>query len=202
MKPNRCTNKPKTIARQATVVNQYFHLFGRNQLPTHKQYWTLCNAQTKDENSELTQLINIGLITEQQFYGVDTNKKLIEENQKVFPKATFICDDMYYAMLSHSNFNPGIIYFDSIGGIDTQKDNIGYILNLLYDRNIEDTMIVFNFVMKHRAVDDSEKYIMNEIESDSMVQNMLHNDAKLNYELLPMMYRSTNADMFTLVFTR
>lgn len=201
MKDNKCINPIKTEVRLETIIKPYRHYFNK-KLPEDKQYWTLCNVQNHLPNSEIIQLVNSDIITTEQYCGVDIDDRIIKDNKKQFPTANWRQGDFYYSLLGCNNFNPGIIYYDSTGGIGKEKENIGYILNLLYERNITDVLVVFNLIMKHRIIDDSEKDIMRILESDELIQDVLLNDNKLDYSFNPMMYNSGNTDMFTLQFIR
>ena len=200
MNEDRCNSTIKAGARTLTVINPAIEKFGKS-LPTDKQYHTLCAKQTKSKYSELTHLTDIGFINESQYYGIDYNDEYIQQNKATFPDAHFTAGDFYTVLSSYEDFNPGIIYYDSTGGIKNELENIGYILNLIKERDITDVMIVFNVIMTLRGIQDTGDTIMDAMESDSLIQNTLYGD-KFNYSIHPIIYTNGNTQMFTIQFTR
>lgn len=111
-KYKECTEKIK--ARQA-LIEKYREITGNHTLPDQKQYWTLCHEQDNSEGSEIVQLQKMGFLTKSQFYGIDDNFKLIENNRIFHPEANFFHGDWLeeiYKQHESGNFNPGLIYFD------------------------------------------------------------------------------------------
>jgi hypothetical protein len=105
--------KNKIIEREE-IVNVYRKLSMKDSIPDGKQYWTLCNKQSKKKTSEINQLVSVGLINKVQFYGVDRDPLIIKSNQKNHNDANWfngewdsIIPEKLYI------FNPEIIFFDS-----------------------------------------------------------------------------------------
>ena len=200
MKSHRCQNLNKKQARIETVIAPAFEMFP-DGIPKDKQYWTLCAEQIDDEGSEMTQLVSSGLISQEQYYGIDSSKTLIEGNQKRFPRATWIHGDFYWCMSSFAKFNPAVIYLDTTGGIQTEKQNIVNVLNLLITRDLHDVLVIVNVIMKHRAIQDTVKGIMEVFENDVDILEVLNNQS-IKSEIGAMWYRNDGSEMFTMFFTR
>jgi len=151
---NGCPKKMQ--ARHDTIIQPYRKLFSHS-LPHNKQYWTMC-ATHYDENynllngSELYQMLNTGLITQEQFHGVDFKPEIIEGNKKAVPDAHWHCGDFYKTLIKAKNnndFNPGIVFCDHVkmpesGGADYAAK----ILALLADT--EKVILTVNLVVRAR----------------------------------------------------
>ena len=198
---DRCNSPQKVQARVDTILNPALAFFG-GALPIDKQYHTLCAHQTDSPYAEINHLVSSGLIQPEQYYGIDYNEPIVEENKIQHPKAHFTAGDFYTVLSSYQNFNPGIIYYDSTGGIKKELENIGYILNLLHERDITNVMVVFNVIMTLRGINDTGDTIMDAIEQDSLIQQVLNNDDKFDYSSYPIIYPNGNTQMFTIQFTR
>jgi hypothetical protein len=115
-------NCPKKIkARHQTIIAPYKTIF-QNSLPQNKQYWTMCSNHSDEQgnfqpHSELGQLLEESLITENQFYGVDIEPNIIQLNKLAKPNVNWINDDFLRAMqkaFKENNFNPGVVNADLI----------------------------------------------------------------------------------------
>jgi len=104
----------KTRAREE-LVRLYRDLSGQVCLPTGGQYWTLCGNQTA-RNSEIRQFRKLGLMTENQFHGVDRDTRIIATNRKVFPKAHWYVGEWEDVIL-HPDFQPNLVYLDTMNVI-------------------------------------------------------------------------------------
>jgi hypothetical protein len=98
---------------RARIIEVYRYLSGNNGIPGARQYWTLCNLQPKT-HSEMSQLVDMGLITPDQFYGVDRSSTFIKKNRKVWPQAHWYAMDMRRAMGRTPDLNPAVVYYDSV----------------------------------------------------------------------------------------
>ena len=106
--------EPKLLARLRNV-RYYRALTGRRSLPRGQQYWTLCNRQPLDKTSEINQLVALGVLDKNQFWGVDRDdmgENLIEQNQQDHPEAHFLKGE-WDDMILNEDFNPGMIYLDT-----------------------------------------------------------------------------------------
>jgi hypothetical protein len=159
-------NSPSKLkARDETIFKMYEKLFGRTTLPKSKQYWTLCaQCATEDgsvlHGSELHQAIKTKFIDATQFYGVDENKSIIKTNSQL-KQCHWYNNNFIYAMWeSISEFNPGIINFDSINGPKITCSNITSIMYTISKIDIKDVMIIANIITRNRgkrwSVDDIE----------------------------------------------
>lgn len=145
------SDKNKVQSRIANIVNPYRKYFHQS-LPKDRQFWTLSGQCTTNleplSGCELLQMIEEGLITPDQYRGVEFEKEICENNQAVYPCVPFTHGDFYEAMKKaymKREFNPGIINFDStympMRGIQYLSD----ILCLVNDINIEEVLIIGNF---------------------------------------------------------
>lgn len=102
----------KYEARQRVIQPEYKELTGRNKLPSTQQYWALCGRQKRYRRSELTQLVDIGLITLDQYHGIDNDREVIKRNRRSFPEAHFYHGD-WKRIIAEQKPNPGIIHLDT-----------------------------------------------------------------------------------------
>lgn len=151
-----CSHSPKKIeARFDTLVIPYQTLAGRRKLPKEKQHWTFA-AECSDGNgkilpdSELGQLTACGLITPEQFFGVEINEGTYQRNSTI-KGPTWLYGDFGIKMVEWSNhnyFNPGIINVDDIHMPRRGISYLSRILALLVDLNVRDVLVVCNNVLK------------------------------------------------------
>lgn len=92
----------------------YEELTGLDHLPSDRHYWTLANEQPDTEGSEINQLVDAGFLSKQQFYGVDLDQEIISLNKRTHPTAHWITGDWLNVISNTENFNPGLIYLDSV----------------------------------------------------------------------------------------
>ena len=113
---------PKKIgARMETIIVPYRqHL--AHALPVGKQYWTMCATHTDTEGnllpgSELHQMIEVGIITPDQFHGVDIDADIIAANTVGIPGANWHLGDFHRTMIAAKNegeFDPGVVNCDHL----------------------------------------------------------------------------------------
>lgn len=85
------TSQTKIKARLENV-RSYRRLTDNHSIPKGKTYWTLCSLQPpNEEGCELNQLVKEGLITREQFFGVDFKKDVIKKNKKWHLNSTWYC---------------------------------------------------------------------------------------------------------------
>jgi len=105
--------KNKIKARK-DLVDFFREFTGSVSINPEKQYWTLCNKQSKEDGSEINQLVRLGLITPNQYYGIDLSKKNIMLSQKNHPEANFFCGEWTRVIQKNrAIFNPEIVYLDT-----------------------------------------------------------------------------------------
>ena len=188
------SNSKKVSARHETIISQYRKLIGRQSIPLSKQYWTLAANQTDGKGNllkggELDQIINCGLIAPNQYYGVDIDKETCDNNKAITNGAHWIHGDFYTELVKAHNagdFDVGIINFDTLnmaarGSVDLAK--IMYLLSIKED--LIDVMLVGNFILRHRCVQDSLPVdIVSELERQPQFQfAMKKRNWKSDYEI-------------------
>jgi len=137
----------KKYARELTIIDIYKHFYG-DKLPIDKEYWSMCGAHFAEDghniSGELGFLLERGLITSNQYRGVDQEESIIEKNKELFPGINWINGDFVDTMLSkisEGNFNPAIINYD---GVMQPKFGVRYLKRVLdmVDHNFGDEVIV------------------------------------------------------------
>jgi hypothetical protein len=74
------------------------------------------------ETSEINQLIGLGLITKDQYYGVDWDGRKIKGNKKRHPQAHWLAGDWEEVLLEYPElFNPEIVFLDFTSLASTEK---------------------------------------------------------------------------------
>jgi len=111
MQPEYWNLSAKIKAREENV-RLYRELTGNEKLPVCKGYWTLCNFQPNEKGSEIVQLEDLGLITKNQFFGVDWSEEIILKNAKWHPEAFWYCGEWLDIIREVDNFDPGLVYLD------------------------------------------------------------------------------------------
>jgi len=121
--------KNKILAREQCV--RYYQLeTGRIAIPG--QYWSLCGEQSTKDTSEINQLVRLGLIRKNQFYGVDKNRFLIKRNMLNHPMAHWFHGEWSDVIYNQADFRPSIVFYDSTGMMSTEqeKDTVRATLHL------------------------------------------------------------------------
>jgi len=92
--------------------------YGIKSIPPHMQYWTLCGNHVEGSQpiagSELLQMAKVGLLSQEQFVGVDDDEDIIAKNETVFTCSTWICGEFIQVLHTTADFNPAIIHLDTI----------------------------------------------------------------------------------------
>jgi hypothetical protein len=117
MQPVYTKSENKIQARQENTTI-YRALTGKHSIPKDRGYWTLCNQQPPEDGSEIEQLTKEGLIQKAQFYGVDWDKGIIDQNRIWHPEAKWFNGDWLDVIEDQENFNPGLIYLDTTAFAD------------------------------------------------------------------------------------
>jgi hypothetical protein len=153
------TREPKLLARQRNV-RYYRALTKRHALPRSKQYWTLCNRQSLDATSEINQLVALGVLEKNQFWGVDRDdegENLILLNQQDHPEAHFFKGEWDEVILNE-DFNPGMIYLDT----ENMSGRIALDLAAITMKTCTDDVVLFVNVAQELGYKDAittEKFI-------------------------------------------
>lgn len=145
----------KIESRKQAIVDQYHQFFGK-QVPEGKQYWTMCGAYFDEQNNrlhgELGQLVNEGLITPDQFHGVDCEAIIIATNQQLYPDVDWHLGDFKDVMSQYAikgKFNPAIINYDGVMQPEFGAKYLKSIMKLI-DNNVKDgLLLVANFILRN-----------------------------------------------------
>ncbi len=138
-------NPEKRKSRAQSVINPYRKYFGHSLSP-EKQYWTLCGAhfnKTGPLQGELGHMIQAGLVTPDQFHGVDREPDIITRNQQLHPESNWHCGDfreVMYAASDEGTFNPAIINYDGVAGIPNAVYDVIRIFWLI-DSNVREKLL-------------------------------------------------------------
>ena len=113
--PGKSWNHPRKVqARSETIIHAVHCVHGKS-IPKDGQYYTLC-GRSVGPNTEFDQIIKAGIATPNQFYGIEINPDIYEENISVDTGAHFINEDFYDALVERSNagdFVPAVVNFDT-----------------------------------------------------------------------------------------
>ena len=109
---NYC-NGTKADAR-AACIDAYRIVTNRQEqlFPVGTQFITLCAEQSDDPLCELSQMLRLGM-TSDQYVGIDSDEKVINENCKRFPDITFIHGDWIDDLMGLEPFTPAYIHLDT-----------------------------------------------------------------------------------------
>ncbi len=146
----------KFADRKLGIIDTYREIFNRQSVPKDQQYWCVC-AQQCDENnpkrepgSECMQMIDSGLITPEQWRGVDWEEDLIELNKSVYPEISWTYGELRGVMAEawrNESFNPAIINCDLLTMKKKSCTIVAAIISMLLERDITNCMLVMNSVL-------------------------------------------------------
>lgn len=109
---NRCPEKHRA---RRVLVRVYRHITGHYSVPSDRQYWCLSGRQTQHKNSEISQLLDMGFITIDQFHGVDYNEDVLNKNRRDHPAAHWHYGDWLSYITTHrGSFHPAVIHLDTM----------------------------------------------------------------------------------------
>lgn len=155
--------------RERRLIDVYRAKYGSAAtIPSSRQYWTLCGNHALDgiplEHAELPALLESGLLTQSQFWGVDNSHDIIERAKVAYPNAHWICDEFTLAIRTAFNtgqFNPAIIHYDSMSSARAALAALSRIMVYVELGNASDCMVVANIVREHwiRKSNDTAKQI-------------------------------------------
>ena len=154
----------KKIAREETIINQYRKIYNRQSIPQDKQYWTMCgnlsdNNNHLNQDSEYSQIIREGLITPNQFRGVEIDDTIYNRNKQVLPHIEIYKDDFFKTLNRQANqnqFNPAIVNADLINMPEIGAIYISKIIALLSMMPGE-IMLVANLVLDSPYISPTRK---------------------------------------------
>ena len=143
----------KEAAREETIISVYRELFGHS-LPEGKQYWSMCSGHTNPDGtfshgSELGQMLKEGLITVDQFHGVDIVEEIIQKNKNALPESNWHHGDFVRMMKKaylQNSFNPAIINADFVSMSKKASVEVSDIIELLTYIKAKNVMVVSNIM--------------------------------------------------------
>lgn len=155
----------KIIARQETIINQYRKIYNRQSIPQDKQYWTMCgnlsdNNNHLNQDSEYAQIIREGLISPEQFRGVEIDEIIYKRNKQVLPDVIIYKDDFLHTLNQQANqnkFHPAIINADLINMPEIGAIYISKILALL-SHIPDEIMLVANLILDSPYISSNKKH--------------------------------------------
>ena len=143
----------KIQSRTITIIELYRKVFKRDCLPDEKQYWTMCGAHFNRDGplvGEFGHIIKDKLIKPYQFYGIDREKIIIDNNIKMYPDVKWIHGDFLEIIESthlRGEFNPEIINYDGILQPKNGTKYLKFIMKFI-DHNISNSLLLIsNFIL-------------------------------------------------------
>lgn len=183
----------KQQARLATIIQPYRDLFAQ-KISADRQYWTFCGLHADDDGklrkgSELDQMVTSGLIESNQFFGVEIDSVTANKNRQIVTDANWIEGDFYQKCVgAGKSFQPAIVNLDTTKMPTGSMAYLGKVMRLI---EIENVMVVINFVKKYRHRKITYDAMVEEIEQEPQMQRSLSNGWKMWSPLkdTPMAYR-------------
>jgi hypothetical protein len=196
------TNEIKIKSRKSNIIDYYRSYFGE-KVPENKQYWTLCGKCVENgdlqENTEPDQMIKSGLITENQFFGVELDPHIFNI-LKTCKICNFLNGDIYKVILNSHNkqqFNPAIINCDFLATHITQQPILMKILYLLScHEKYYDVLVSANFSREVNKFKISEEQFEEEFKAynDTISFNDLYNRFLSSGREFKYVFRPNNPD--------
>jgi len=186
----------KRQAREDTIIGPYREKYGWS-VPHGLQYWTLCGLSVKDgklvPGCELDHMVSVGLITPDQFYGVEVQKSIYDQNRQIDGPNWFL-NKMNQEVTNHNvdgNFKPAIVNFDMINYPNNCATEFSALM-LVISRLKHPVMLVGNFVLKawlHERKDPD--FIIDELNKEPQLKEAL---SIANWEYNQLCYEYRGAD--------
>lgn len=149
-----CPKKKK--ARLNTIINIYQETMGIKQIPVDQQYWTFSGSYVGHNGmpikGEFHQLEDYGLLLKNQFYAVDIDNKVVENNKKIYPELNFIHGDFLSVMKEYAiknNFSPAIINCDNVRMVDFGVKYLISLLMFLEENSKNNVLVIANIMLNH-----------------------------------------------------
>ena len=153
----------KFSARFLVLIKMFKETFEVESLPEDGQIWTLCGSQFRQSEEifgELAHLLSENMIQQHQYFGIDRELSIIEQNKKIWPNANWIHGDFLKVLenvVMGGNFNPSIINYDGVMQPINSSGYLKKILNLI-DWNVSgELMLVANYVLTNPYLGNSKK---------------------------------------------
>lgn len=168
----------KQQARNDTIISVYRELYG-DRVPQGFQYWSICGLCANDgklvSGCELEHMVRVGLITPGQFYGVEIEESIYDQNRRIHGPHWFH-NRINQEIINHNSkgdFKPAIVNFDAIQYPNNCAVDFGGIM-LIISRLEHRVMLVGNFVLKawiHER--KNPDYIIDQLNKTSQVMAAL-----------------------------
>ena len=163
-------SQKKLVARYQTIPLQYQHYTGLNALKSEQQYWTMAAQCSNGDgllkpNCEPHQMIELGFIKPNQFYGVDVDP-IVYQNNSTVTGCNWLYGDLLLAMeLAHkeNRFFPGVVNVDTEWMPKKAVIRMGRIMYFLSLIGIKDCLLVGNFVLRCRCKEVTIDAIIDEL---------------------------------------
>lgn len=151
----RYTSEAKCQARLVTLIEAWRCLTGLKALPFGREFVTLCASLTDDGRTikhacELDQMVKAGLITPEQYYGVEGRDWLVHEANvsavaAAFPekRPVLVFDEIAHYVDCHAELHPAIVNLDFINGPEATLAKLVKVLSRLGAKS-GPTMVVWN----------------------------------------------------------
>jgi len=162
MKPRHYNDIRKVEAREATIIGAYRTLTGLSVVPSDDQYITLCGPMTHDGRllpyCELNHMMSSGLITANQFHGIEHVLDIHENNVAAMALENGANPPHLYhgefhevlsEMLATGNLSPAIVNLDTCYEPERGVSVLGAVLNVL-NQTSNQTMLVLNVVLEQK----------------------------------------------------
>jgi hypothetical protein len=155
-------NTPEKIEyRQKCIIEPFYLKYGTKSLDKSLFYWSICGSNSFDgtevKGSEIDHMVSSGLISPEQFVGVDRDDSIIKRNTSAYPLATWICDDFETAIHTKTHLRPGIIHADTTQMSRSIQDIVQDLMTLA-EYQLHPVMLIVNTIVR-RWVDRKEESI-------------------------------------------
>jgi hypothetical protein len=193
------TKVSKIKAREQVVV-AYREITGQQTIPQDRGYWTLCNRQPNSDGAEIVQLVKIGLLQKNQFFGIDydlNNEGIIEYNKQQHPEAHWFKGEWLDVIEdNYEQFNPALVYFDYTRTVITASCH----LYLARTMNMcpSGTVVAANLML-------SDGHSSRRFDPDLLVESLgRHLREPNNWKILDKYYsyKSSRTEMATYIFVK
>lgn len=143
----------KQHVREHLTIVPYRDIFGVNALPPDLQYWSLCGQCTDSSGnihptSEIMQLVRSGMITENQYHGVDIDPEIIAHNKSAYPEGNWYCGELSNVLCTVNGFRPAVINIDSTSNPSKTFLLLADVLTMLHEEQRNNVMVSANTIVE------------------------------------------------------
>ena len=130
--------RPSKLKYRSIQIDILRDHFGQH-LPHDKQYWSICGQGANgkpNKGTEIGQLEASGILSRQQYVGVNRFEEIIADNRKAYPEATWITGEFDNEDITYFNVDASVGYRFFGGGDERLGSSlrVGY---QLYDVDYE-----------------------------------------------------------------